>query len=128
MTDNEIIEKARRLVEAVEANHAVASLTAAVSGVTPETFAYARLLVRLAEQTQWREIGTAPKDGTWILATCKGEYLPGCPYIPSTTRWGKCPQADKFGWLEDSDEAGCAIITLRQPFTHWMHIPKGPEE
>lgn len=58
---------------------------------------------------EWRDIETAPQDGTLVLI-----YAPGRDGLPALI----CPCA----WHED---AGFCVDELRSP-THWMPLPEPP--
>lgn len=64
------------------------------------------------ERTAWQPIGTAPKDGTEILALCRapardGVYYEAVRYLTDAPCW-----VTSEGWM-------------RHP-THWMPMPAGP--
>lgn len=73
----------------------------------------------------WRCIGTAPKDGTAILATGVNFGLPGRGRHYALARWDRCehPSPDDWsGWYEPDGDGG--------PYywlTHWMPLPEAPQ-
>lgn len=77
---------------------------------------------------QWRDIETAPKDGSiflcWVTAERYGETDEGQQYTQDVS------QAD-FGWWRSGDDAGyfdcgCGQIADRQHISHWMPLPPPP--
>ena len=75
--------------------------------------------------SEWRPIETAPKDGTWFLATNKAWSIGSIGSPPSC--WMLC-RWDGTEW-----EAGPERITtlngkwIEDP-THWMPLPEPPAE
>ena len=47
---------------------------------------------QVVRQLQWKPIKTAPRDGTWFIAVCAGDY------IPAIVRW------HNDGWQQDEDD------------------------
>lgn len=47
---------------------------------------------QIVRQSQWKPIKTAPRDGTWFIAVCAGDY------IPAIIRW------KHDGWQQDEDD------------------------
>jgi hypothetical protein len=47
----------------------------------------------------WKPIESAPKDGTFILAKCKGTFVKGKAYVPAVVCWKHAR------WIEIDDEA-----------------------
>lgn len=77
-----------------------------------------------APENGWRDIETAPKDGTWILL-----YAPNLPpqlqesvdlthWIAS---WGL--SRDDFGWIDQDDR----IVVWNEDPTHWQFLPEPPK-
>lgn len=69
--------------------------------------------------SNWQPIETAPKDGTFFLASSRNEMIvcnqpPGC----AKGRWTF--HSRKHGWC------GAKIATLA-PLTHWQPLPEPPE-
>lgn len=62
----------------------------------------------MCDRCQWRDIETAPKDGTWVFL-----YVPG--HGPVRAKFTKI-----CGWLGHSSGK---IITKA---THWMLLPDAP--
>lgn len=63
----------------------------------------------------WRDIATAPKDGTHIIAIMEGEFAPGVPYQPAVVNW-----SENYGiWVKGED----APDYSDWPLTHWMPCP-----
>ena len=65
---------------------------------------------------EWMPIETAPKDGSWILATV------GAQYYPAVVRW----RAEKGieGW---QDDVMCAPSDYDEwPLAYWMPLPLPP--
>jgi len=62
------------------------------------------------EEGTWRPIGTAPKDGTWILIAVRDQ-----PRV-TVVRW-----RDVWGW-RDGNEGGF----MRGAVTHWQPLPPAP--
>ena len=60
---------------------------------------------------QWRDIATAPKDGTWVLGFGDGMGIVNCVYIMA---------CDRDIWFETYSENS---VTPK----HWMPLPDGPE-
>lgn len=78
----------------------------------------------VAQPDGWRDISTAPKDGTWFLG-----YTPrrvhGWPWLKSegaiiSFRWWGEHEGDKIPWFSNMDG-------FPQP-THWMPLPPAPEK
>jgi hypothetical protein len=67
-----------------------------------------------AQQGGWRDISTAPKDGTVI-----GAWSPSEPGIVRRVKWGRFVNQD--GWITATK--GCAVSNLP---THWMPLPEHP--
>ena len=68
---------------------------------------------RLKALHEWQPIETAPKDGTRVLAFCRGE-------------WHVMLWEDGAGWAVRSDALdGFVGIEGHDP-THWMHLPEPP--
>jgi hypothetical protein len=67
-----------------------------------------------AQQGGWRDISTAPKDGTVI-----GAWSPSEPGIVRRVKWGRFVNQD--GWITATK--GCAVSNLP---THWMPLPEPP--
>jgi hypothetical protein len=66
----------------------------------------------------WQPIATAPRDGTLIDLWGDNHGL--------QSRWAECvwdKESDAWIWPQDS-EFEMADVT----FTHWMPLPKGPDE
>jgi hypothetical protein len=69
---------------------------------------------------EWQPIKTAPRDGTYIIASDGN--------VTTITTWGKTSHVPIYGWLlvawgdpQDAD-------LLRQNLTHWMPLPAPPVE
>lgn len=75
---------------------------------------------------EWRPIKTVPRNGQFVLAIVKGEWIPGIPFVPDTVRWGKCPVHGAEGLLRSSDEFGTEVKSDAE-FTHWMPLPEPPK-
>lgn len=78
----------------------------------------AEFIARLTELLTWKQIDTAPKDGTRILVySCVHTWKSiGIAY------WGRSSPLDRQAWLGGH----CHIDHIDQP-THWMPLPLGPE-
>lgn len=63
--------------------------------------------------TEWRDIGSAPKDGTWILGWAKSD---SAPYRVS---WGRT-QAGQLAWCTSFASFAEGYIT------HWAPLPEPP--
>lgn len=63
----------------------------------------------------WQPIASVPKDGTWILATCGGIY------VPSVCYWNK--EAEMW----ENDE-GDQIAEREWKLSHWMPLPAPPNK
>ena len=85
----------------------------------------------VSEAGQWRDIATAPKNGTVIDVWRDGSR--------ETVYWGFPPhECGEMGWYCDSDwhsikKPGWICSTFGEfvggkhdPFTHWMPLPAGP--
>lgn len=59
---------------------------------------------------EWRDIGSAPKDGTAVLTFRRAKLVAVAEWLPEIDRW--C--------VTD----GCDIVDV----THWMPLPASPEE
>lgn len=60
-------------------------------------------------ERRWQPISTAPKDGTWILATATNA-------VPAVVRW------EDNGWVENESNEG----DRSWPLTYWMPVPNSP--
>ena len=60
---------------------------------------------------QWQPIGTAPKDGSFIIGHGDGVAIENCPYI---MEW-----SEGDGWVEAYSEVDVTP-------THWMPLPTPP--
>ena len=79
-------------------------------------------LLSQIEESQWKPIEGAPKDGlVWVLVTNdpwfrqEYAYVERAVYAPELGGW----------WNKSVEAANCD--TLHEP-THWMPLPKAPEE
>jgi hypothetical protein len=80
---------------------------------------------------EWRDIETAPKDGTQILACAQlSENLTAQGHVPdiSIVKW------DRDDWVAMADgyhaikSQGDCWTTYHEPYvTHWMPLPEPPE-
>lgn len=92
---------------------------------------------------RWRDISTAPKDGTVVLLFCpKGDGSPGCTYRVTAGNWEIDPggitehrdlegryisQDEREGWEGwISWDGGFSEDTMMP--THWMPLPSPPKE
>lgn len=74
----------------------------------------------LRDLTAWQDIATAPKDGTWILATVAGKHPEtSVPWVPCSTHWNDGEWTDD-DWMEGD--------WPRDPYepTHWRPLPSAP--
>ena len=62
----------------------------------------------------WQPIASVPKDGTWILVTCGGIYVPSVAY------WNKEVEM----WENDEGEQ---IAESKWKLSHWMPLPAPPK-
>jgi hypothetical protein len=67
----------------------------------------------ISNMAYWRPIGSAPKDGTEILALCRapartGAYYEAVRYLSDAPCW-----VTREGWMRDP--------------THWMPLPPEPQ-
>lgn len=91
----------------------------------------------------WRDISTAPKDGTVILLFCpKGDGTPGNTYRVTAGNWesdpgGTTEYRDREGrWIDQDDrdgwegwiswDGGFSEDTMMP--THWRPLPSPPQE
>ena len=74
--------------------------------------------------TEWRDIATAPKDGTEILAYEAGDF--------SIVKWARVNRS--MGWQCMGD--GCSAVEYMDDFgtgylqaypSHWMPLPEAPQ-
>lgn len=63
----------------------------------------------------WQPIGTAPQDGTYLLAIAAGQR------IPAVIAWNIWNDA----WADRPDPSTEARMVVHQP-THWMPLPEPP--
>lgn len=84
-----------------------------------------------ASPSPWRDMESAPKDGTRILADCGAVYRK--PYAVRVLLWYDALQWEgeygpDSGWILDlPDETIDAEFVERDP-THWMPLPEPPSE
>jgi hypothetical protein len=64
-------------------------------------------------QTNWKPIELAPKDGTFILAKCKGSFIKGKAYVPAVVCW------KNERWCEIDDIEASDSWDLHV----WMELP-----
>ena len=69
-----------------------------------------RKALELAQQMQWRDISTAPKDGTLILIRINKQWI-------ASTRWIKTPKGECWDYG----------LSETKP-THWMPLPEQPSK
>lgn len=84
--------------------------------ILPEAY---RAIEAMNFTSPWRDIKTAPKDGTEFQTWMGGEWEPRCRYNPKTGKleiWGLIDYSNQEGW----DPYLYAIAT------HWMPTPKEP--
>lgn len=62
--------------------------------------------------SEWRDIATAPRDGTWVLIAAVDLH-------PCDAQWARDDFGDNEGWF---DAAG---FFSTQP-THWQPLPEPP--
>lgn len=86
---------------------------------------------------QWRDISTAPKDGTPVLAVIHSDLFPrACPARPDLERWnGQIVVVHHPGILEDGFDIGWSVsapvgVGLGRDdwFAGWMPLPPPPEQ
>jgi len=86
--------------------------------------------------SEWQPIGSAPKDGTWIIGatfrkewTAAGKRLSLCPSDIYSCRWMTCFDfAAEYGGDPDDYLDGCwdnGEDDAENP-THWMPLPEPP--
>ena len=96
-----------------------------------------RMIKELESRTQWRDIETAPKDGTEVFIFHKGwEQSP-------VAKWGDYPgnpvvnqrneDCDMEGWIfhewfTPGNEDGFLGWDDDEMPTHWMPLPEAPKE
>ena len=83
----------------------------------------ARAYLKGAPVSPWRDIATAPKDGTYILVF---PALLGAPLVATWERSGKVP-SEGIGHLGFWRAALTDELTPYQP-THWMPLPPPPSQ
>jgi hypothetical protein len=105
--------------------HEVDELTLRISGTTFPSARGARLVqwrdaiaCVLAAVPVWRDIATAPKDGTWILAWMRSPWS-----HHEQVRWLVLDDGIQF-WQAIGDHARPDQSQL----THWMPLPEAPDE
>lgn len=78
-------------------------------------------IVRLRRDREWRDISTAPKDGTEII-------IAGRDWV-SCASWGETKYHGS-GWLDACDLAHYDSYTARplSGVTHWAPLPPPPEK
>jgi hypothetical protein len=74
--------------------------------------------------SEWKDISTAPKDGTWVLISggsiwygWSGDTIPTCvvgQFLPTSNSW-------QFAWYD-----GGFYGEYETP-THWMPLPPPPK-
>lgn len=68
---------------------------------------------------QWRKIDdNPPKDGTWLLLWCPGQYSGGEEHEIGFWR-------DGSGWVSPFTQGDCDDEIPLDP-THWQHLPAAP--
>ena len=81
--------------------------------------------------SKWRDISTAPKDGTEIIGCyfCKWDDQDASFYGPWTMAWrnGKwLPSWDGMRVVEHMSDFGTDYKTLDSNPSHWMPLPEPP--
>lgn len=76
----------------------------------------------LRDLTEWRDIATAPKDGTWVLvSSTEGRSVPACWCFSEVGFW-----ATGIGG-NLSDPSGPHKYLLHSA-THWLPLPSAPNQ
>jgi hypothetical protein len=85
-------------------------------------------LRQLLEETEWKPIETAPKDGTEIFIWREGWH---CAPV---AKWEYNVDADAYGWTIDEevylgqcDEGWLGYVDDDPMPTHWMPLPAPPK-
>jgi hypothetical protein len=76
----------------------------------------------MREQSGWRPIETAPKDGTEVLLYCPEQGV-------ARGRWNDCRYASnpRPYWTNDAERLFGVSRTRSDQPTHWMPLPAPPE-
>lgn len=71
---------------------------------------------------EWQPIETAPRDGTYVLVTCAG------PFVPAVVCWAT-DENGTSGWTDDPEFFAWPPLDLSGwPLTHWMPLPLPPDK
>jgi len=84
---------------------------------SPECAALARLLREEADSQGWRDIATAPRDGTYILGYRSNGDISRCRVIPR----------DDCEMWEFGNTSGAYEFYPRIRPTHWRPLPPPPQ-
>lgn len=72
---------------------------------------------------EWKDIGSAPKDGTYIVAFERRSHQD----LTRIVSWREDDTAKKFAWLDDSyDDWSLHWSSVPMDPTHWMPLPPPP--
>jgi len=80
--------------------------------------------------SKWRQIKTAPKDGTfvdlWVIGKVKRKQKLFHPERLTDCIYGE--QIKKWIWVNCEEYAQISLDKLNVIPTHWMPIPEGPKQ
>lgn len=73
------------------------------------------------EQTEWRSMRTAPKDGTRILVTVRASEQ-GAAEV-DVVRWAKPGPGAEAGWIATDSDPEARVIYAEGELAAWMPLP-----
>jgi hypothetical protein len=77
----------------------------------------------------WRDIGTAPRDGTWFIGKAANDDVPTVMRITGPRRDYDDLDAEPKDWDIHAKALNCSTRTWAlSDFTHWAPLPAPPED
>lgn len=71
---------------------------------------------------EWRDIESAPMDGTWIMLFSNCAAFPTADCTHWIAMYGWYEKDLEYGWIDQDD----ALVMRKNDPTHWMPLPAPP--